>query len=447
MFRLRWIIIILKRNFILFFIILTCIAILTTYFIKVLLRTDTIFIITEKPLVKPTVVSLQNYYNNAEYRKKIAERKIKKLSQLVKKSRNIPFVLNSTLLKPSYNVHIFYYAWYGNIKQDNNFIHWNHDYIPNWKQDDKKLYPRGNHKAPYDIASNFYPALDCYSSRDPYVIHTHMKQIKDSGIGVVAVSWAPPGTKDSPDDILPLLFHYANKNNLKITMHIEPYPNRNPINLRKYLKSFFKMYSDHPALYKIRKTSTSELLPLIYVYDSYLTSIVMWKELLGRKGNISIRGTKMDAIFIGLLVDIHHRYHIKKSQFDGFYTYFASNGFSYGSSWKNWNNLSKFARQNELIFIPSVGPGYIDTQVRPWNTGNVRHRRHGQYYDVAWRSAISSGVKFISITSYNEWHEGTQIEPAKTYKTQEFTYTNYEPEGPDFYLNLTRWWIYQFNKH
>ena len=27
---------------------------------------------------------------------------------------------------------------------------------------------------------------------------------------------------------------------------------------------------------------------------------------------------------------------------DGFYTYFASNGFSYGSTWKNWESLSRF---------------------------------------------------------------------------------------------------------
>lgn len=47
----------------------------------------------------------------------------------------------------------------------------------------------------------------------------------------------------------------------------------------------------------------------------------------------------------------------------GFYTYFATNGFTYGSTWKNWRSLSKFAHQNGLIFVPSVGPGYIDTQV------------------------------------------------------------------------------------
>jgi len=130
----------------------------------------------------------------------------------------------------------------------------------------------------------------------------------------------------------------------------------------------------------------------------------------------------------------------------GFYTYFATNSFTYGSSWKNWRSLSKFARQNSLLFIPSVGPGYIDTQIRPWNVANTRHRRHGEYYEVAWRSALSSQAKLVSITSFNEWHEGTQIEPAVPRATASFTYLDYEPEGPHFYLNLTKWWVNEFSK-
>lgn len=67
-----------------------------------------------------------------------------------------------------------------------------------------------------------------------------------------------------------------------------------------------------------------------------------------------MRGTKLDAIFIGLLVEYKHRTDLKESGFDGFYTYFAANGFSYGSSWKNWRNLASFARKYSLLFIPSV---------------------------------------------------------------------------------------------
>lgn len=102
----------------------------------------------------------------------------------------------------------------------------------------------------------------------------------------------------------------------------------------------------------------------MYIYDSYVFPSSAWWELLSERGNLTLRGTELDAIYIGLLVDSQHRNHIKKSHFDGFYTYFGINGFSYGSSWKNWKDLNKFATQNGLIFIPSLGPGYIDTQVQ-----------------------------------------------------------------------------------
>jgi Glycosyl hydrolase family 99 len=29
-----------------------------------------------------------------------------------------------------------------------------------------------------------------------------------------------------------------------------------------------------------------------------------------------------------------------------------------------------------------------------------------------WRAALDAGADFVTITSYNEWGEGTQIEPA-----------------------------------
>ena len=58
------------------------------------------------------------------------------------------------------------------------------------------------------------------------------------------------------------------------------------------------------------------------------------------------------------------QYENNTAGFDGFYTYFGANGFSYGSTWKNWRSLSIFARRNSLIFIPSVAPGYDDMRVR-----------------------------------------------------------------------------------
>lgn len=132
--------------------------------------------------------------------------------------------------------------------------------------------------------------------------------------------------------------------------------------------------------------------------------------------------------------------------FDGFYTYFAANGFTYGSSWKNWKNLGSFARRNGLMFVPSVGPGYVDTRVRPWNSKNIRPRNNGKYYRVAWKSALQSQPHLISITSFNEWHEGTQIEPAIPKSYQNYTYLDYQSNGTKFYLKLTRQCVNEYAK-
>jgi glycosyl hydrolase family 99 len=57
-----------------------------------------------------------------------------------------------------------------------------------------------------------------------------------------------------------------------------------------------------------------------------------------------------------------------------------------------------------------VGPGY-DAQ-RATGDVRIKPRRNGRTYDSMWRAAIAAGADRITITSYNEWQEGTQIEPA-----------------------------------
>lgn len=388
----------------------------------------------------------QQTANRSELRLKRLREKVEKISRKVRRSHAVTLTEQEgpSITHPNYNVHIFYYAWYGNVAVDGRWRHWNHEYLPNWKKEDK-IYPTGTHEPPGDISSNFYPLLGCYSSSDATVIDTHMKMLSEAKVGVLVVSWYPPGMSGSQgDSVLPLLLDSAHRHDLRVAPHIEPYRDRNPINLSEHLRYIISRYGAHPALYRIQRRGQS--LPVFYVYDSYRTPAGAWKELLSAKGNLSVRGTQFDGIFLGLLVDMQHRYDIRKSHFDGFYTYFATNGFTYGSSWKNWRSLSKFARQNSLLFIPSVGPGYIDTQIRPWNVANIRHRRHGKYYEVAWRSALSAQAKLVSITSFNEWHEGTQVEPAVPRATASFTYFDYEPEGPHFYLNLTKWWVNEFSK-
>ncbi|XP_002737017.1 glycoprotein endo-alpha-1,2-mannosidase-like [Saccoglossus kowalevskii] len=349
---------------------------------------------------------------------------------------------------PNYNIHVFYYPWYGNPEYNRKYVHWNHGYIEHWDKKIATKWPTGRHQPPDDIGSNFYPELGCYSSSDVDVMDNHMQQIRSAGIGVVVVSWYPPEQSDPegiPSDslIIPLL-DAAYKYQLKIAIHSEPYKDRDDHTLKEDVKYIIDSYAAHPAFYTYE--TQGRMVPLIYVYDSYLTKPQQWKRLLKPDGKHSIRGTRYDAIFIALLVDLKHKNEIISSGFDGFYTYFATNGFTYGSAHKNWKELSRFAGNAGLMFIPSVGPGYVDTRIRPWNAQNTRQRMGGKYYNDGFQQAFEADTEIISITSFNEWHEGSQIEKAVPKKTPQYTYMDYAPQKSDYYLQTTRDWVDKFAK-
>lgn len=90
-----------------------------------------------------------------------------------------------TNLPVNYDVHIFYYPWYGNPEHDGKYFHWNHPYLPHWDKIEAAKWPSGQHVPPDDIGANFYPQLGPYSSEDPVVVEDHMKQVQLSGAGTV----------------------------------------------------------------------------------------------------------------------------------------------------------------------------------------------------------------------------------------------------------------------
>lgn len=131
---------------------------------------------------------------------------------------------------------------------------------------------------------------------------------------------------------------------------------------------------------------------------------------------------------------------IKTASFNGFYNRNVSNGATYASSWKYWKELKKTADKLKLVFIPTVGPGYNENRKQPKTKNIRRHRTNGQYYGVAWRSAIMIGAEFINIHSYNDWISGTQIEES----ISKSGFKDYSPGTPNKYLDLTRYWINEY---
>ena len=62
------------------------------------------------------------------------------------------------------------------------------------------------------------------------------------------------------------------------------------------------------------------------------------------------------------------------------------------------------------LCAPSVGPGYDGR--RAGEAAGGRQRANGTTYDRLWTAALAATPDIVTITSYNEWGEGTQIEPA-----------------------------------
>lgn len=324
-------------------------------------------------------------------------------------------------------VFAFYYNWYGNTEFNGKESHWEHDVMKKAGDTGKASYIKGKD----NIASNFYPELKTYSSTDPALIAQHVEMMAKAKIDVIVVTWW--GANDFGSPALPVLFDEAAKHNMKVCFHIEPYQGRNAKTVRESIAGLLHKFGSHPALYRMDGK------PCFFLYDSYIIPASEWARVFRPEGDMTIRGTELDSKIIGLWVkgEDKEQAYFTESGMDGFYTYFAATGFTYGSTPNHWKAMEEWAVKNGKVFIPCVGPGYIDTRVRPWNASTTRDRESGKYYTDMFQTAAESGSPYIGITSFNEWHEGTQIEPAIPFKSEAFKYLDYSPLAPDYYLTQT----------
>jgi len=74
------------------------------------------------------------------------------------------------------------------------------------------------------------------------------------------------------------------------------------------------------------------------------------------------------------------------------------------------------------IYVGAAVPGYDDRVIR--QPGRLLPRDSGAVLRRMFSAAAGAGADWVSVTSWNEWHEGTEIEPSLEYA--------------DSYLTLTR---------
>ena len=98
-------------------------------------------------------------------------------------------------------------------------------------------------------------------------------------------------------------------------------------------------------------------IPRVCQYDAYHNPSSEWADLLCPASKNTIRGTALDAVVIATLLTPADKDLVLDGCFDGSYTYFASDGFTYGSTSSNWQDLGSWSREHSLIWAPSAGPG------------------------------------------------------------------------------------------
>jgi glycoprotein endo-alpha-1,2-mannosidase len=291
-------------------------------------------------------------------------------------------------------VAIFFYPWYGTPLVDGDFHHWQ----------------RRGSTPPVAIASAFYPARGLYSSGDALVLDAQMREIAAAGVDQVVTSWWGWGSLE--DVRLPAIMRAAGAVGLTVAIHLEPYAGRTPA-------------STSSDIQHLRQLGVTDF----YLYAPSADGLPWdWAAM-----NASLEGVR-------ILAQTGHVGYAKRWGFDGVYTYDIV---TYGG--QAFGRLCAQARRQGLICAPSVGPGFDarwaieDSRVKP--------RRNGGTYDAMWQAALRAGADLITITSYNEWHEGSQIEPARAvgpYRGYEGAWGRVGRAAERAYLERTAYWSARF---
>jgi len=284
---------------------------------------------------------------------------------------------------------IFFYPWYSNVRLDGGYGHWT----------------QGGHTPPFDLASQFYPARGAYSSSDPRVLREQMRDIARGGVDEVVSSWWGMG---SPEDArLPAVIQTAKRFNLRVGVQLEPYADRS-------------VASVGADLAYLRALGIRD----VYVYRSSDFAAEDWWAVTKQPTGMTLIAQTNRVGFAA------------RAGFAGFYTYDI---LLYDGA--KFDRLCTQARRLGILCAPSVGPGYEATAA----TGDtrVKPRLNGGTYDSMWRAANDAGADIVTITSYNEWSEGTQIEPAGRggrYQSYDGAYGLRGRAAARAYITRTRYW-------
>lgn len=259
----------------------------------------------------------------------------------------------------------FYYPWYGHPDgPSGRYRHW-----------DPKV---ANHSA------HNTPALGYYDSQDPAVIEQHARWATRAGLDGLVLSWW--SRSDPPDALLGRWLDVAAQHRLRLTVYIEDC--RDVAGLRETAKHLLSRFAVHPAWLRHRGR------PVLFLYGRVLERV----GAAGVAAALGDLGAHVNAM--GLDTDL-------LDAVDGLHVYFHARHYERYAG--GLDILRRAAALFDIPVVATVMPGYDDRRIR--KPGFALPRGDGSRWRHDW--ALARGADWVLLTSFNEWHEGSEIEPSK----------------------------------
>ena len=305
----------------------------------------------------------------------------------------------------------FYYMWFQTKKYSGAYQGWNY---------------QGHNPDEGNTATTDNPEK-IYDSNDPRIINKHLSTAKKAGIDVLIPSWW--GFNSNFNKSYDKLLKMAVKHGIKIAPHIEVLKQYQETAIDE-LKVFIREYSKQKAIFKVNNK------PVIFIYSRALNQFSKseWQEIL--------KELEGKAVFIA---DTRDKSMLEL--FDGAHNYCPLKAFVWRTTpGKYYKGIINECKKTRKISCFIVIPGYDDRVLKRKHTLKYwvwqwLHLKKGEYYvprnnsrtyKGLWEQAIKADPDWVLITSFNEWHEGTEIEPSHEYG--------------DEYIKLTREYSDKFKK-
>ncbi len=251
-----------------------------------------------------------------------------------------------------------------------------------------------------------------YLSADVVTIARHAEQARRAGIDALVQAWYGPNvTNNQTEPNFWLLLDQAHAHGIKAAVSIDMGDSRflrSSEAVVEALNDLRARHTQHGGYLRVGGR------PVIFFWKEEIFSVPAWEAIRMQ--------VDPDRQTIWIAEGARPEY---LEVFDGLYLYSvawtddpAPVLIRWGDVVRSWSAEHGLAR----YWVATVMPGYDDRA-----TGRadafVRPRDEGEFYRASWQGAIQSQADWVVITSFNEWLEGTQIEPATGYG--------------DTYLNLT----------